>query len=397
MLWKKYKRIEEKVPLVEHQGIFHRRLNLFQAVSLIVAATIGAGVFGIPYAVSRVGLPIGLTYIVILGLLMMGLHLMLGEVATRTKEHMQLVGLARKYLGRTGEWLMTLLFYLSMFGVLVIYIIGEGEALSALFGFTPFFWSIVFFAVASFLIFIGLRTIKTVEFILTLLILFVVLVIAWFSAGHIQIDHVKYFDLAYLLFPYGVILFAFHGTNSIPEAHRVLSNSEKNFKWAIIISGIISIIVYSLFAFVVVGVTGLDTTEIATIGLGQKLGNYIFIFGNIFAVLAMGSSFLMAGLSLRDSLRWDYKLPTWLSSLVVGLVPLIIFLAGLNHFIVAIDIVGGVFVSLEMITIILIYWRAKTKGDLEPPVYKLHHTLPLAAILLLALVFGAIYSVVKLF
>lgn len=393
----KYKRLDEDISVINYQGVFKKRLTLFQAVALIVSGTIGAGVLSIPYAVSKVGLNVGLLYIVFLGLLMLGLNLLLGYVVVRAKEKFQLVGLARKYLGRSGEVIMTVIMYAMLFGIMVVYIIGEGEVLSALFGGDSMAWSLIFFILFSMLIVIGMRGIKTVEFFLSLSLLFVILIIGYFSLPHLTISHITYHDLAYLLFPYGVILFSFHGTNSVPEAHALLRGRDNDFKKAIIISGLVCIVAYALFALVVVGVTGSETTEIATIGLGEKVGQLIFLFGNIFAIIAMGSSFLMAGLSLRDSLRWDYKMPTIGANTLVLSIPLLIFLLGLRQFTAAIDIVGGVIISFEMMFIILIYWRAKQTGDIPAGKYKLHHTLLLAILLIIVLAIGAIYSVVKLF
>jgi len=397
MFWRRYKRLDEKVAVINYQGIFRRKLTLFQAVALVVSGTIGAGVLSIPYAVAQVGLKIGIIYIVFLGLLMMGLNLLVGYIAVRTSENFQLVGMAKKYLGRAGEWIMTIVLYLMMFGALVVYVIGEGEILSSLFGGTSLIWSLLFFVVFGALIVVGLRGIKTVEFIMSILLLLVIFIIVYFNAPHVETINLIYGNLAHLLLPYGVVLFAFHGANTIPEAHLLLKHSNGAFKKAIIIAGLITIGVYILFAFSVVGVTGAETTEIATIGLGEKVGSIMFLFGNIFAVLAMGSSFLMVGLSLKDSMLWDYKLPKLIANGLVLGIPLIIFLLGLRQFMMAIDIVGGVFVSLEMLFIILIYWRAKQKGDLAIGKFKLHHTLLLAVLLLLVLSVGAVYSVIKLF
>jgi hypothetical protein len=61
------------------------------------------------------------------------------------------------------------------------------------------------------------------------------------------------------------------------------------------------------------------------------------------------------------------------------------------------DFVGGVFISLTMFLVILIYWRAKQKGDLPVGKYRLHHTTLLIALLVLALTGGALYSIIKLF
>ncbi|MBT4120671.1 MAG: amino acid permease [Candidatus Magasanikbacteria bacterium] len=393
----KYKRMDSDIALIKHHGIFRRRLTLFQAVAMIVSITVGAGVLGIPYVVAKVGLAVGISYIVGLGLLMMFLNLLVGEICARTKSSLQLVGLARKYLGKTGGFIMTFLVYLMSFGILVVYIIGEGETLTALFGGDPFYWSLLFFAVGSILILVGMKTIKTVEFFLSLAILFIVILIAGLSAPHIELPNIIYSNLAYLLLPYGVILFAFTGSNAIPEVHALLKKRDTDFKKAIIIAGLISIVVYVMFAFAVVGVTGAETTEIATIGLGNKLGKSMLLFGNVFALLAMGTSFLMVGLSVKDSMRWDYKIPDALAAFIVSIVPLVIFMLGLRNFIKAIDIVGGVFVSLEMMLLVLVYWRAKQLGDLKKSKYRLHHALLLSIPLLLALAIGAVYSVMKLF
>ena len=394
---KKYTRLDSEVLPVEHLGIFRRKIGLWEAVALIVSTTIGAGVLSLPYAVARVGIWIGLIYIIVLGFLMMGLNLLVGELSAKTRTKLQLVGLANKYLGRPGEWLMTVLVYVMGMGVLVVYIIGIGETLATLFGGINMIWSLAFALIGGLLIFIGMRSIKVVGFVLSLGILVVVLVIAIVSVPHMEIPHFSHFNMAYLLFPYGVVLFAFRGSSAIPEAHSILIRRDKDFKKAIVIAGIITTVVYALFALVVVGVTGLETTEIATIGLGNTIGRSVFVFGNLFALLAMGTSFLMVGLSLRDSMSWDYKIPGFLSGLVVVIVPTLLFVLGLRHFIAVIDIVGGVFVSLELLLILFIYWRAKTVGHLPSGKFKLHHSLLLVAVLLVAFLAGAIYSVVKLF
>jgi len=397
MFYKKYKRLDREYPIVQQHGIFKRQVGLFQAVAFIVSGTIGAGVLGIPYAVAKVGIGVGIIYVVALGLLFMGLNLFVGEVAARTKGNLRLVGMAREYLGKTGEVFMTLFLYLLQFGVLVVFTIGEGRALSELFGGSAFVWSVVFFVVGNLLIITGLKVIKTVDFFLSLGLLFVIAIISAFAAPHINIDHVSYSNLAYLLFPYGVILFAYSGSAAVVEAHVVLRKRDMTFKKAIIISGVITIFVYVLFTLVVVGVTGPETTEVATVGLGRVIGKNMLIFGNIFAVLAMGTTFLIIGMSLKDSLIWDYKLPKYITLPVVVFVPFLIFLLGVRQFIAAIDVVGGVFISVEMVMIVLIYWRAKHTGRLKRSKYNMHHTLLFVVLLLLAFTIGAVYSVVKLF
>lgn len=383
--------------IVQHKGIFRKQISLFEGIALIVSATIGAGVLGIPYAVAKVGIPVGLAYIILLGLLMMGLNLLLGEITIRTKETFQLAGLAGKYLGSFGKWFMTLILYGGLFGILVVYIIGEGATLAELFGGSEFMWSLIFFFVATIPIILGMRTLKVVEFVLTIAILAVVMIIAAWSVPHVEIVNITSTNWAHFFFPYGVILFAFSGTTAVPEVHSILKHKEQTFKQVIMYSALITIAVYCIFAFMVVGVSGAETTEIATIGLGQQLGPIMFILGNVFAALAMGTSFMVIGLSLRDSLQWDFKVKRSLSNLIVLGIPLGIFLLGLREFIAAIDFVGGVLISTQLLLIILIYLRARKMGDVAPKKLWFQGSMWLVLLLVLAFSAGAVYSVLKLF
>jgi tyrosine-specific transport protein len=381
--------------IVYHQGIFKKNISVLQGAALITSATIGAGVLGIPYVVSKVGVTIGLVCIILIGLLTIGINQLVGALTLETNDDLQLVGYVRTYLGTTAGVFMTAVTYISMFGSLTIYLIGQGVALSAIFGGDPIRSSLMFFAVGSALIYIGIHALKRIEFLLTILILVVILIIAVLCAPYITPANVQYTDWSQILLPYGVLLFAFHGTTAIPEVKALLSHKPDGFKQAIRIAGYFSIVVYALFAIVIVGVTGANTTQIATIGLGEVLGDHMLILGNIFAVLAMGTSFLITGLALRDSLSWDYKIPNRLATAIVCGVPLIIFLFGVREFIALVDIVGGVFVSTIMFLLILAYWRAARLGHAPPLKYKLHHTFPFVAVAMIALTIGAIYSVIQ--
>ncbi len=391
-----YRRDDKPLQVASYLGIFRRRLSLFEAVALIVSGTIGAGILGLPYAVAKVGMLVGALYIISLGFLVMGLHLLIGEVVARTGGTYQLVGIARKYLGKWGAVLMTGLLYTMLLGVLVVYIIGEGHTLATLFGGDPTFWSTIFFVIAASLVLGGLRTVKVVDFVLSLFILGIIVVITLWSAPHIQVDALSYTDLAHLFFPYGVVLFAFHGINTIPEAHELLRNRDTDFKKAIIIAGVITIVAYLLFALSVVGVTGVQTTEVATIGLGNALGKHMFLFGNIFAVIAMGTSYTMSALALRDSLRWDYGMPTGAAGVLVTGIPFLLFALGLRSFIMVLDVIGGVFISFEMLLALLIYWKAKHAGDLRKSRYNLHYSVFVLMLMIVGFSIGALYSVHKL-
>jgi hypothetical protein len=66
----KYLRKQSANAVVQHHGIFRRQLSAWEVVALIISATIGAGVLGLPYVIAQVGIGIGLVMIVLLGGLM---------------------------------------------------------------------------------------------------------------------------------------------------------------------------------------------------------------------------------------------------------------------------------------------------------------------------------------
>ena len=116
MFKKSYKPLREKFSIAKHNGIFRKQISLFEGVALIISGTIGAGVLSLPFAISKVGISIGIIYIVGIGILMMGLNLLLGSIAVRTKQKMQLIGFAGKYLGKTWKWFLTILLQFMLWG-----------------------------------------------------------------------------------------------------------------------------------------------------------------------------------------------------------------------------------------------------------------------------------------
>ena len=122
------------------------------------------------------------------------------------------------------------------------------------------------------IIFKGLKAVgKSELFMLPLIVLFVIL-ISILSLGYIDVSNFVTFDITKVLIPYGVILFAFLGAAAIPELEQELVRNRKMLKKAIVIGVLIPVISYLIFAIAVVGVSGIGTSEVATIGLGEVMG-----------------------------------------------------------------------------------------------------------------------------
>ena len=368
-----------------------KKLCFYQAIATLVGCTIGAGVLGIPYVVSKSGFLIGLIDIILIGLAVMLINLYLGEVVLRTNGNHQLTGYAEIYLGKKGKLLMLLSMLIGIYGALIAYLIGVGKALSAIFGLNAFTFSLLFFVFVTFIIFFGLKMMKRVELFFSFFVIGILVLIIIFSSFHINLDNLSDVDISNLMLPYGVILFAFLGAAAIPELKEELNKNRRYMKKAIIVGGLIPLVLYALFAFTVIGVTGLNTSEIATIKLGESLGKLALLFGNLFAVFAMSTSFLVLGIALKEVYMYDYKISKNISWFLVCFVPLIIFILGVRSFISTLGYAGAIAGGIDGVLIVLMAWKAKKIGKRKPE-YKVIRGKVLGVVLMLVFIVGIIYQ-----
>lgn len=367
-----------------------RGLHFLEAIATLSGTIIGAGIFGIPYVIQKAGFLTGLLNLAVLGVVVILLYLYLGEITLRTKGIHQLTGYAEKYLGKIGKHFMSIPMVVGIYGAMVAYIIGSGQALSALFSGDQMKYSIIFFVVISILIYLGLEAIEKCELFMEFFNAIIITILIVLAFTHINMANVGSFNIAKFFVPYGVILFALMGASSIPEVRQELKGNEKSMKRALLIGILIPIVIYAIFAFITIGVTGSGTTEVATIGLGNVLGEKVLIFGNIFAVLTMATSALALGLALLWMFHYDYKLDKTLSWILTCFIPMFIVLLNVTSFIKAIGIAGVIAGGFEGVLIVLMAYKAKKHGERKPE-YSVPVNHVLSAILIALFTFGAIY------
>ncbi|MBD3249812.1 amino acid permease [Candidatus Woesearchaeota archaeon] len=364
---------------------------LLEAIATMVGTVIGAGILGIPYVVAEAGFWTGALNIVVLGIISIILYLYLGEVALRTKGRHQLTGYAEKYLGKKGKFLMMAAMVGGIYGALVAYIMGVGQAIHAMVGIgNPMIYSLVFFAVVSTIIYFGIREVAVSELYMLPMIIIIVAVIAVFSFNFLNVQNFNVFNIYNIFLPYGVVLFAYLGATAIPEMEMVLEGNEKSMKKAIVLGMLIPMVIYLFFAFFVVGVSGAGTTEVATIGLGEIIGKHMVWIGNIFAAITMTTSFLALGLALEQMYHFDYNLSKIVSWSLTCLIPLGIALAGIAGFVKALEISGVLAGGLTGILIVLMAVKAKGMSGRRPE-YSVYINWVIAGLLIFLFGAGAGY------
>ncbi len=343
-----------------------RKLPLLEASATLIGTAIGAGILGIPYAVSQVGFPLGIAIMTIMALVVGLRHLMLAEITLRTPHVHQMPGYAGIYL---GPWLKRVSFtavLLGGYGSLLAYTIGQGEVLAVLFGGSMVWWSLGFFAFGVTLVYFGLNVIKRSELVMTVFIFLITVAIGIFAWNDITFDNLVFFEPGKWVLPYGVLLFAFSGSIAIPQMREELKGRERDLKKSLFIGSFAVFGVYLLFTYLVLGVTGNDTTDIATIGLGDKIGPQMILIGNLLAFFTMGTSFLTSALGMKEVFMFDYHFSGSKSWWMTVVVPLLLFISGVRDFIAVLGIAGGVLSGIQSIVIVLSFWRARKTGWRKP-------------------------------
>ncbi len=339
--------------------------KFFIAISILIGTCIGAGVLGIPYVASQAGFFVALTYILLLGIIILFVNLYLGEISLRTKGEHQLVGYAQRYLGKKGRRFMEFATVFGIYSAMVAYMLGIGESLSFLIlGNTNYtvFMGILFGAGMSALLWKGMKSVKKFEKIGVSIILSLLLLIFILFFNRIDAANLYYFNMGNIFLPFGVIFFAFLSFHAIPEVGIVLHNNEKLMKKALIAGTSVCILFYILFALVVVGFKGLETPEIATLALGS-----VFV---VLGIFTMFNSWLSLGNALEESFMFDERIKKKKAWFYTAVIPLAIFLLisffKFFSFTKVLSIGGVISGGLIAALILLMIKHAKKEGNRKP-------------------------------
>lgn len=362
-------------------------MKIIYAIATLSGTIIGAGLFALPYITLKLGFWVILGYFLVLGSFITLIHLFFGELALKTPDFKRLPGFAKIYLGRKGEMIAYASTIFSIFGALLAYLILGGEFLTELlqpaFGGEVLYYTLFYFAVTALVIFHGTKAVAKVEF--WGFILFLVILFAIFFQGKTFITAGNLFntpDWSLLFLPYGVILFSLWGATLVPEVEEILGEKKKAISKVIPIAILIPALVYLFFIYLVLGITGPQTTESALTGLKAVLGDDIVSLALIFGLLTTFTSFITLGLTLKKVFWYDLKLKRVASWAITCFLPLILYLAGIKSFIAVIGVVGGIMLAVDGILILLMY--KKLRPERKVLVYPL----------ILLLLGGIIYSIV---
>ena len=117
----------------------------------------------------------------------------------------------------------------------------------------------------------------------------------------------------------------------------------------------------------------------------REIGKYMNVFGNLFAVLSMATSFIAMATVMKWVYQYDYNINKYLAWFITCAIPATIVLLNVTTFVRVLALIGAVGGGIEGIMIILMHRKAKGIGDRKPE-YSLPNNIFISV--LLALVFG---------
>ncbi len=367
-------------------------MKFFYAVSILSGTMIGAGLFALPYITTQVGIEVILLYFLFLGAISIAIHHFFGEVALRTEDNLRLPSFAGIHLGSWAKKLTTCTGIIGLSGSILAYIILGGEFLSGIFssslGGGPFEYSLVYWAVGAAFIFFGIKAIEKVEFLGIagfLMVLFLILIRGWSNIDPNTFLEVGEGFQGNLFLPYGAILFSLWGAALIPEVEEKLSGQKEKLKWVGPTGVGLAIIIYLFFIFVVVGISGMETSEEGILGLMNQLDNGVIGLALIFGILATFTSFITLGLTLKKILWFDLGLSEMISWAVVTFIPISAFVFGVDNYIQVITFVGTMLLAIDATLITLMYQKYK------PAKYKFL-TYPIIFVFVLGIIYNIAYN-----
>ncbi len=359
-------------------------MKFLKALSVFAGTIIGVGIFGLPYVALKAGFWVVVLYFLFLVGVAIAIHLMYGEVSLGCKALHRLPGAVEEYMGKRWKNFTFLITSLGLTGAILAYLIVGGRFLTSFF--SPYFggsalaYTLFFWALGTFFIFRGIKSISLIEFLLLLLFLGILVIFSVKAFPFINVENFKNVDLKFLTIPYGVVLFSLWGINMVPETKEILGGDRRALKRTIISGILLAALTYLVFIYVILGASGLNTSKEAISGLAYVLGDGIIRLGFLFGIITCFTSFLTLGLTLKKVFWYDFHLSSHLSWFVACFLPLFLFLAGFRAFIDVISLTGAVAVGFMGIIIVFLY-REFLKKRLNRKMNRLFYILPVFFIL----------------
>lgn len=364
----------------------------FIIAAIVAAATVGDGVFVLPYVFYNAGWLVCLFYLAALSAIIVMAHSLYLATLEKVGEKERLLGLAKKYFGAPGFWtgffaivvglLLTLVAYLilgTQFIHLALPMVRERYAFAV-------FWALI--SIPVFLDDTRVAELETAGIVCTAVVIIFIFVTAF---PHVTFAAAPVVNWRNIFLPFGAILFSLAGWTSIEPVYAARkrlnagggASGKRGGAWRALAAGtLFAAILYAMFAAGILGSVSTITADTVS-GLAQ----WPFWKKEIVAIMgliAVGTVYMPISREIKNSLEDDLGWNKIISRGTILIFPPLLILLGFNNFLIVVGVVGGLFLSTQYLLIISVGRRALTLSRTK------NFFLDVAAILFVA---AAIYSV----
>lgn len=316
----------------------------------------------IPWLAAQAGIISAIAMMALAYIVTLVLHLMLAEIALRTKGASETLTMFKQHLFK-GSKVMVALFYLVMLVILctnlAAYVAGSADIIVSLVGIPWQFAALLFFLIAALVVLFGLRSVAANEAVAVPAMLAIVLGLAVLSAlAPVQypLPHPPP-ALESALAVYGMIMFAFSSLYSVPQAAAGLKNPRTSLKRVVAAGLGINLLVTLLITLCTLACSS-EVTEVAIIGWSSALGPTVHVLSSILIIFAMLSCYWSISLQLADITQVFTKLPHLLSWIIATLPSLLLALFLDVGFLDFMSIAGGCVAVVVALLVIPAYFNA---------------------------------------
>ena len=310
--------------------VFKPVITPWEGLAILIGTQVGAGILGLPYAASRVGMVPALFILLGVMLLLMSTALIILKLSAEMRGA-QMSTMAQKLLGNAGGWIMYLSILIMGFGAMLAYIAGMGSVFSSLLGVNETIGAIIFWVLASAVIYLGLEASGKTELIMSFLMLVLFIGITASLFPYAKPENAMYAELGGILSMTGVAIFALGCHTIIPDIYRGIGDYRKT-RNVVILAFLIPTIIYAIFMISFLLVFGRNTPQIATQGLEILYGRLGKIVGNIIPLLAITTSYIGIGLAQQSNSKEFLKLKKSIAWSLTTIPPIVVYLAGIKNF-----------------------------------------------------------------
>ena len=376
-----------------------KKLTFWESVMLVAGAGIGTGIITIPYAISQIGVFGAATALLSAFVVSILTYLILADLVRNSTQSDDLIGALTEHLCKgKGRKFFSVLFLvllaLLLLEFLVVYSLCAGDVLSDLLGISRAVSILIFYFLASLIVFFGVKGMGVGEKISVLLIGAVVIVLTVLAFFHKNGSFPLIFgDPGKVFAVYGLFMYSMSSTFAVIQTCNHIEKPEQTGK-AIIAGTAVNAGITAVFSIAVI-IGSKAVTETATIGLSDGIGiPFVKVLCSILIIGAMFTSFWSIGFAFSDVVSNRFKLDTRLSWLITT-VPAILLAVLLPLSILNYVQIGAGALSIVFLAVVFPAYKYAVSNPIQPPLLgKFSGKWPLLLFVVIGTVLMAVSSLI---